>query len=79
MLAAGLLVFVDVMKELLATLMLQAFNFSTIVTRAYGYTTEELLKEASMWCLTMVAVGLFPALFLNCQLREISARHYKEI
>ena len=65
MLAAGLLVFVDVMKELPATLMLQPFNFSTLATRAYGYATEELLKEASLWCLTLVAVGLFPVLSLE--------------
>ena len=79
MLAAELLVFVDVMKELPATLMLQPFNFSTLATLAYGYATEELLKEASLWCLTIVAVGLFPVLFLNRQLRETSTRYYKEI
>ena len=55
------------------------FNFSTLATRAYGYATEELLKEASLWCLTIVAVGLFPVLFLNRQLRETSARNYKQI
>jgi iron(III) transport system permease protein len=79
MLAAGLLVFVDVMKELPATLMLQPFNFSTLATRAYSYATEELLKEASLWCLMIVAVGLFPVLYLNRQLRETSPLHYKEI
>ena len=71
--------FVDVMKELSATLLLLQFNLSTLTTRAYGYKAEELLKEASLWCLTIVAVGLFPVLFLNRQLRETSARHYKEI
>ena len=70
MLTAGLLVFVDVMKELPATLMLQPFNFSTLATRAYGYATEELLREASLWSLTIVVVGLFPVIFLNRQLRE---------
>ena len=45
MLTAGLLVFVDVMKELPAALMLQPFNFSTLATWAYEYTTEELLRE----------------------------------
>ena len=39
MMKAGLLVFVDVMKELTATLMLQPFNFSTLAKRAYGYAT----------------------------------------
>ena len=69
-LAAGMLVFVDVMKELPVTLMLQPFNFSTLATRAYGYATEELLKEASLWCLTIVVVGLFPVIFLNRYLRQ---------
>jgi iron(III) transport system permease protein len=74
-LAAGMLVFVDVMKELPATLMLQPFNFSTLATRAYGYATEELLKEASLWCLTIVVVGLFPVIFLNRQLRQTARQN----
>jgi len=74
-LAAGMLVFVDVMKELPATLMLQPFNFSTLATRAYGYATEELLKEASLWCLTIVVVGLFPVIFLNRQLRQTAPQN----
>jgi iron(III) transport system permease protein len=78
MLTAGLLVFVDVMKELPATLMLQPFNFSTHATRAYGYATEELLREASLWCLTIVLVGLFPVIFLNRQLRESAPQNYLE-
>jgi len=74
-LAAGMLVFVDVMKELPVTLMLQPFNFSTLATRAYGYATEELLKEASLWCLTIVIVGLFPVIFLNRQLRQTAPQN----
>ena len=79
MLAAGLLVFVDVMKELPATLMLQPFNFSTLATQAYSYATEELLKEASLWCLTIVIVGLFPVVYLNHQLRESTPKNYQDI
>ncbi|MBC8259096.1 MAG: iron ABC transporter permease [SAR324 cluster bacterium] len=79
MLTAGLLVFVDVMKELPATLMLQPFNFSTLATRAYGYATEELLKEASLWCLTIVLVGLFPVILLNRQLRKSAPQNYQDI
>ena len=78
MLTAGLLVFVDVMKELPATLMLQPFNFSTLATRAYGYATEELLREASLWCLTIVVVGLFPVIFLNRQLRESAPQNLQD-
>ena len=70
MLTAGLLVFVDVMKELPTTLMLQLFNFITFDSLAYGYATEELLREASLWPLTIIVVSLFPVIFLNRKLRE---------
>ncbi len=50
------------MEELPATLMLQPFNFSALAKMAYGYATEELLQEASLWCLNIVPVGLFPVL-----------------
>ena len=73
---AAVLVFVDVMKELPATLMLQPFNFSTLATRAYSYATEELLKESSLWCLTIVIVGLFPVVYLNRHLRESTPQNY---
>ena len=53
------------MKELPVILILQPFNFNTLATREYGYVTEELLKEASLWCLTLVVVGLFPVLYLE--------------
>ena len=74
-LAAGMLVFVDVMKEMPVTLMLHPFNFRTLANRAYGYATEELLKEASLWCLTIVIVGLFPVIFLNRQLRQTAPQY----
>ena len=67
------------MKKLQAIFVLQPFSISTLATRAYGYATEELLKEASLWCLNIVTVGLFPVLSLNRQLRETSPRHYKEM
>ena len=50
------------MEELPATLMLEPFNFITLAKRAYGYATDELLKEASLRCLNIVTVGLFPVL-----------------
>ena len=53
------------MEELPATLMLEPFNFITLATRAYGYATEELLKKASLWSLTLLAVGIFSVLFLE--------------
>ena len=73
--ATGILVLVDVMKELPATLMLEPSNFSTLTTRAYGYATEELLKEDSLWCLITVVFGLFPVIFMNRQLRQTTPQN----
>tara|TARA_Y100000588_G_scaffold150984_1_gene165032 strand:- start:459 stop:611 length:153 start_codon:yes stop_codon:yes gene_type:complete len=50
------------MKELPTILILQPFNFSPFVTLAYVYAAEKLLKEASLRCLSIVPVGLFPVL-----------------
>ena len=66
----ALLVFVDVMKELPATLMLQPFNVSTLATRAFAYASEEMLKQAAPWCLAIVLTGLLPVILLNRKLRS---------
>ncbi len=68
MLTAVLLVLVDVMKELPATLMLQPFNFSTLATRAFSYASEEMYKQASLWSVTIVLVGILPIFSINCRL-----------
>lgn len=76
LLTAAMLVFVDVMKELPATLMLQPFNFSTLATRAYGYASEELQRESALWCLAIVFIGLMPVIMLNRHLRL--SRHFRD-
>jgi len=58
--AALLLVFVDVMKELPATLVLRPFNFDTLATQTYLLAKDERLAEASLPSLAIVAVGLVP-------------------
>jgi len=65
LLAAGLLVFVDVMKELPATLLVRPFNFDTLATHAYEYASDELLVEASSASLAIVAVGIVPVILLS--------------
>ena len=66
-LTAVLLVFIDVVKELPATLVLRPFNFETLATRAYRLASDERLAEASTAALSMVAVGLIPCLLLSLQ------------
>jgi iron(III) transport system permease protein len=62
--AALLLVFVDVMKELPATLVLRPFNFDTLATQAYAFARDERLAEAALPSLAIVAVGLIPIVAL---------------
>ena len=57
---AGLLVFVDVMKELPATFVMRPFNFDTLAVQAFNLASDERLAEASTASLAIVAVGLLP-------------------
>lgn len=62
---AGLLVFVDAMKELPATLLLRPFNFETLATHVYAYASLEQLEAASVGSLAIVLVGLVPVVLLH--------------
>lgn len=68
LLTAGLLVFVDVMKELPATLVMRPFNFDTLATQAYTLASDERLAEASTAALAIVMVGLLPLIALSRQI-----------
>ena len=68
--AAALLVFVDVMKELPATLVLRPFSTDTLAVMAYQLARDERLGEAALPCLALVAVGLIPVMLLSRTLRR---------
>jgi iron(III) transport system permease protein len=68
LLTAGLLVFIEVMKELPATLVMRPFNFDTLATQAYTLASDERLAEASTSTLAIVAVGLLPMIVLCRQI-----------
>lgn len=65
MLTAGLIVFVDVMKELPATLIMRPFNFDTLAIQAYNLASDERLTEAATPSLVILACGLLPVLVLS--------------
>ena len=73
--AAGLLVFVETMKELPATLLLRPFNFDTLATHVYGLASFEQYEEAAVAALTIVAIGLAPVLLLHRALAGGRAGH----
>jgi iron(III) transport system permease protein len=65
LLTALLLVFVDVLKELPATLILRPFNFNTLAVRAYEMAADERLADAGLPSLMIVLVGIIPVILLS--------------
>ncbi|MFE8034580.1 ABC transporter permease [Thiohalocapsa marina] len=65
LLTALLLVFVDVLKELPATLILRPFNFNTLAVRAYELAADERLADSGPAALSIVAAGLLPVILLS--------------
>lgn len=72
--SAALIVFIDVMKELPATLLLRPFNFETLATRTYRLASDEKLGEASTAALMIVVLGLIPAILLSLSISRGDAR-----
>ncbi|MBU1188288.1 MAG: iron ABC transporter permease [Gammaproteobacteria bacterium] len=70
MVTALLLVFVDVLKELPATLILRPFNFNTLAVRAYELADDEMLIAAAPSALCIALVGLLPVLLLSRSLER---------
>lgn len=62
---SALLVFVDAMKELPATLLLRPLNFETLATHVYALTALEQVEAASVGAVAIVLVGLIPVLLLH--------------
>ncbi len=70
-LTGAVLVFVDVMKELPATLFLRPIGYDTLATRVWQFTAEALWVEASLPALTIVLAGVIPAAILIRESRRV--------
>lgn len=73
LITCGLLVFVDVIKELPATLILRPFNLDTLAVRVYQLASDERLAEASTGALAIILVGLVPVVLLSTLLDRARA------
>ncbi|MEM8664071.1 MAG: hypothetical protein AAGF49_08125, partial [Pseudomonadota bacterium] len=73
---AFLITFVDIMKELPATLILRPFNFDTLAIRAHRLASDERLELSSVPSLLIVAVGLLPVILLT---RQITNTYKKRV
>ncbi|MFK5894389.1 MAG: iron ABC transporter permease [Pseudomonadota bacterium] len=65
LLTALLLVFVDILKELPATLLLRPFNFNTLAVRAYELAADERLEDAASASIMIVLTGILPVILLS--------------
>jgi len=65
LLTALLLVFVDVLKELPATLILRPFNFNTLAVRAFELASDERLAGSASFALAIVLAGIGPVILLS--------------
>ncbi|MBZ0215346.1 MAG: ABC transporter permease subunit, partial [Fimbriimonadaceae bacterium] len=65
LMTGALLVFVDAMKELPATLLLRPFNFDTLATHIYSFASIERFEDAALPALTIVFAGLVPVVLLS--------------
>ncbi len=63
--AGALVMFIDVAKELPATLLLRPFNFETLATQTYRLASDERFAESAPAALTLIAVSLVPVIWLN--------------
>lgn len=63
--AAALLVFIDCLKELPATLVLRPFDFDTLAVMTYQFASDERLAEAALPGLMIVVVGVVPVVWLS--------------
>jgi len=75
LLTALLLVFVDALKELPATLILRPFDFNTLAIRAYELANEERLAEAACPALAIVLAGIIPVIYLSRSISESRPGH----
>ncbi|MCR9222693.1 MAG: iron ABC transporter permease [Hyphomonas sp.] len=66
--AAGLILFVEILKELPATLMLRPFGWDTLAVQAHAYATDERLPQATLPSLLIVLAGLIPVILLSWRL-----------
>ncbi len=75
LLSSALLVFVDTLKELPATMALRPFNFNTLAVRSFELANDEQLANAAPAVIAIVLVGLIPVIWLNASMNSSSQSH----
>jgi|TARA_E500000178_G_scaffold343150_1_gene389483 iron(III) transport system permease protein len=71
LITASVLIFVDTMKELPATLILRPFNFETLATQVYNYASVGQIEDAALPALIIVGVGIIPVFVATRKLHKL--------
>lgn len=71
-LTAALLVFIETMKELSATIMLRPFNFNTLATLVYEDASRAKVEDASVAAMIIVLAGMVPVILVSRSLERRS-------
>jgi iron(III) transport system permease protein len=74
LLTGAVLIFVDVMKELPATMVIRPFNFDTLAVRVFQYASDERLTDAAAPALAILVVGLMPVILLSYRITRTRRR-----
>lgn len=75
LLTGALIVFVDCMKELPATLLMRPFNYDTLATHVYQYASGELIEQSALGALLIVLTGLLPVILLSKSIDRSRQEH----
>ena len=70
--AAFILVFIDILKELPATLILRPFNYETLATKTYELASIEMVQESSVYALSIVLISIIPIIYT---LKDTNEKH----
>jgi iron(III) transport system permease protein len=73
LITAALVVFVDCMKELPATLILRPFNFETLATYVYQFASDEKLAHSALPALIIVLAGIIPIILMSKSISDTRA------
>ena len=70
--AAFILVFIDILKELPATLILRPFNYETLATKTYELASIDMVQESSVYALSIVLISIIPIIYI---LKDTNEKH----
>ena len=64
--------FIDILKELPATLILRPFNYETLATKTYELASIDMVQESSIYALSIILISIIPIIYT---LKETNEKH----